>query len=228
MALSFSPAVDIIPELLISGLLAFLFYANFRKLNSKVTPAPTFILVRGDTLVEAGSGMKSSPVIDSLLKDMIDILRNSQMLFITVTLWIVLTMLMIPSSRLSFILPDFHAPITGIVYGSLAVIIAGTVITTVVTRIKKTRMNFIILLVIGGAGAFISFYLPLMSWASFYGQIMKITFVYSVVAATVFGIYYIYSIMKEKNAVRMATIGAYLSYFFTATLLALNLFSNIL
>ena len=228
MAVSFSPAVDLIPELLISGVLAFLFYTNFRKLKINTYSSPKFILVRGDAFMAAEGEIKSSPVAGSVIKDMAEILRSSQMVFITVTLWIVLTMLMIPSSKLLLILPSFNAPLAGIVYGALAVIIVGTVLTTVVTRINRTRVNFILLLIIGGAGAFLMFYLPLMSWASFYGQIMRITFVYSAVAATVFGIYYIYSIMKEGNAVRMATVGAYLSYFFTAALLAVNLFSKVL
>ncbi len=231
MPVSYSPAVDILPELFLAGILAFLFYMNFRKLKVKASISTEFILVRGDSLENNGEGgtwiEKYSPLHgkNDLLKEA---LFGSHMIFLSVTLWVALTMVMIPVTKLYLIFPRFGPIGTLVVYGLLAVIITVSLVTTVVSRIKVTRFNLILLLVAGGAGVFISFYLPLMGWASSFGQILKLVFVYCAVALAEFGIYFISSIMKERNTVKVATVGSYASYFLTSALLALNLFSNVL
>lgn len=230
MAVSYTPAMDILPELLLAGILAFLFYVNFRKLNVKANIRTEFILVRGDSLVEGGEmgswTDKTSPLHEKN-EFLREFLQSSHMVFLTVTLWIALTMVMIPVSKLYLIFPRFGSAGTLIVYGLLATIITVSLVTTVVSRIKVTRLTLVLLLVSGGAGVFISFYLPLMYWASSFGQILKLVFVYCAVAVAEFGIYYMASIMKERNTVRVATIGSYVAYFFTSALLALNLFTNL-
>ncbi len=231
MPVNYTPAMDILPELLLAGILAFLFYINFRKLKVKASIRTEFILVRGDSMVSVGDGEpwmdKTSPLHEKN-EFLREVFTGSHMVFLTVTLWIALTMLMIPVSKLYLIFPRFGSSGTLLVYGLLATIITVSLVTTVVSRIKVTRLTLILLLVSGGAGVFISFYFPLMGWASSYGQILKLVFVYCAVAFAEFGIYYISLIMKERNTVRVATIGSYVAYFFTSALLALNLFSNIL
>lgn len=229
MPVNYSPAIDILPELLIAGILAFLFYTNFRKLKAIPYIQPRFILVRGDNYEEGGdqSWINKSTSINDAGENLSEALRGSQMILFTVTLWVVLTMLMLPVSKLYLIFPRFGSLMSPLIYGLLTGIIGVTIIATVVTRIKNTRMNLVLLLAIGGVGAFMAFYLPLMGWASEYGQIMKLVFIYCAVAMTVFGIYYINSVMKVDNAMKVATIGSYVSYFSTSALLALNLFYNL-
>lgn len=231
MPVSYSPAMDMLPELFLAGIMALLFYINFRKLKVKTSVRTDFILVRGDNLESNGGevpGMENYSPLHEKNYFLREILLGSHMVFLSVTLWIALTMVMIPLTKLYLIFPRFGSAGTLIVYGALAIIITVSLVTTVVSRIKITKLTIILLLVAGGAGVFISFYLPLMGWASSFGQILKLVFVYCAVAFAEFGIYYISSIMKERNTVRVATIGSYASYFFISALLALNLFSNIL
>lgn len=230
MAVSYSPALDILPELLISGVLAFMFYSNFKK--SRVTSGNElkFILVREGRFQIGSMGRKwenRSPIRKSYESGFVDILRGSQTVFLSVTLWVVLTMLMIPVSKLFLIVPRFGAVLSLLVYGFIAFMVASSVVTTIVTRVKNSRMNLILLLATAGSGVFISFYLPLMNWASGYGVTMRLVFVYCAVAITLFGIYYAHSIMKEKNALRFSVIGSYLSYFSTSALLLINLMGNL-
>jgi hypothetical protein len=230
MPVSYAPAMDILPEMLLAGILAFIFYLNFRKLKVKAVTRTEFILVRGDStdmdLSKADRNEMSTPLYETntFLKET---LLSSHMVFLTVTLWIGLAMVMIPVSKLYLIFPRFGFYVTLLVYGLLAVVISLSLISTVVSRISITKLNLAILLAAGGVAVFISFYLPFMSWASSYGQLMHMVFIYCAVALAVFGIYFVSTIMKERNTVRMAAIGSYIAYFSTSALLALNLFSNV-
>lgn len=231
MPVNYAPALDILPNLILAGILALVFYANFRKLNVKSYSRTEFILVRGDDFHSRDEENNSTGGFSPLHENEENVtgtLISSQLVFLSVTLWVAMTMIMIPVSKLYLILPRFGSFGTLIVYSSLAVVIILSLVATVVSRIKITKFTVVLLLIAGGVGVFVSFYLPLMSWASTYGQLMKLVFVYCAVALAEFGIYYITSIMKEKNTARVATVGSYISYFSTSALLAVNIFSNIL
>lgn len=232
MAFDFSAVLRILPQFIIAGLIAILFYSEFKKPR---VAKPILILIRGD--LPATSGREDDQVqnpstlyehkpLDLGLYD--STIGNLHIIFLTVNLWILLSFLMIPLTSLKSIMPNLGQPMEFITYLILGVIFLITLTSTVVSRIDMSKYKLIGLLASGGVGAYLAFYLPVMAWASSYHTILKWVLVYCVIAVSLFGIYILSVMVNRKNTMNVAIIGSYASYAMTAAILTINMFQNAL
>lgn len=236
MAFDFTPVLRILPQFIIAGIVAIVFYSEFKEPLLHGWGRPRFILVRGG--VFSGSAATSSGVDESHTpnssfyrenrKSFISVLGSAHMVLLTVNLWIIMAIAILPEESITKIFPSITGNADILIYGFLAALFLATVVATVVSRINGTKLNLLILLAIGGVGAYLSFYLPFMQWVGDYQVILRAVMMYCVVAASVFGIYVMSSLVRKEQALRVAVIGSYLSYVYTAAILTINLLQNAL
>lgn len=230
--------LQILPEFAIAGIISILFYMVLNR-SVEVTPSrPQFIVVRGDTVDEllAAAGTESgkdSPAVNSTPfssegnSDALKGLRESQMIVVTVSLWILLSLILLPTKDLNDILPQLPLNSYFIVYAVLAALFLISVVTTIVTRIKVTGFTLILLLIAGAGISYLAFYLPSMQWVNNYVVLLRAVVIYCASAATVFVIYFLSRILDKGHAVRLSIVGTFGLYAFTVILLVWNMAENI-
>lgn len=228
MILDFAAVLHILPEFVVSGVIAIIFYAEFKKPDPMAT-RPKFILVRGDSSF-------SSPIINprdnsssynEKRKPFAAVLGDSQMIFLTVNLWILLTLVLLPLSNSGAVLPQLSSTDGGIIYGLLTALFAIAVITSVVRRFSVTRTHIVITMAAAAVVSYLSFYLPSMQWIGSFAMIMRIVIMYGVIAASVFSVYVISTSLRRVSQEKVAVVGTFASYGITAVLLFVNLFQSV-
>lgn len=230
MPFDVTAALQILPQFIAAGIIAFIFYSEFKK-PWKVKPK--FFLVRENDPAVRGDlptdGVRYTTDYESEHKSrglLETQLGNVHLFFLTVNLWILLAFILIPLSNLGRVMPTFNYPTGTIVYIILAVLFLTALVSTVISRITMTKTKLVALLASGGVGAYLAFYLPFMQFVMDYTSILRWVFIYCTVAVSLFGIYTLSSMLQKRQTTNMAVIGSYAAYAMTAALLAFNLFQN--
>lgn len=230
MAIDLTPVLKILPQFIISGIIAFIFYSEFKKPRKQ---KPKFFLAREvnpanneinrDRTGNQVTAYKRDTPEKTLLQSPIG---DAHIVFLTVNLWILLAFIMIPLTSLSRIMPSFTHPMGFVIYISLAAVFVLAFASTVVSRISMTRAKLIGLLLSGGVGAYLAFYLPFMQWVGDYVVILRWVIIYCTVAISLLGTYALSAVLKKRQATNVAVIGSYASYIMTAALLTMNVIQS--
>lgn len=234
MIIDIAAILQVLPEFAGAGILSIVFYMEFKGPLSGLIKAPEFILVRGDSIIPMAAvpvvsgSQSSSPRYSEVTAAGEDSMalasfKDIQLILATVSLWIILALALLPQNRLKAILPNIPFNYQIIAYGILAVLFLISLTSTVVLHIRSTRMHVAIILAAGAAIAYLAFYLPSMQWIAHYALILRAIIIYCSVAATAFGLYAISSIMGKSAVVKLAIVGTFALYAFTAALLLTNL-----
>lgn len=249
MNFDFSAFQAILPQFIIAGIIAAIFYMEFDKSTPKdagklifIVPKeedpqttrfsrPAFlhkfiisIRTRANSL--SSRTVKSTPYTGDE-NSVLSLLRGTHLVLLTVVMWILLSLALLPGNALSSILPKL--PSYGIyAYIGLCVAFAASVGATVVSRISLTKVRLGILLTGSAIVTYLAFYLPALQWMNYtYSAFFKLIIVYCAVAVTVFGVYTISSLIKRLSALKVAVYGTYASYGLAAALLIINLLQRI-
>lgn len=152
-------------------------------------------------------------------------LGDTQLVLLTLDLWILLSLLLSPIRRLSSLLPSFPSGFSYIIYTILAAVIAMAILSTVISRAKIPGKVLPLLIVGAGAMTIAAFYAPSMTWINSINTIIRIVIIYSAVVMVCMAVYAIVSYLKRKSAFKASTYASFVSYGITAFILFFNLFT---
>lgn len=153
------------------------------------------------------------------------ILGDTQVILLSLDLWILVSLLLSPINRISALLPTFPTGYSYIIYTILGAAIAIAILTTVVSRIKVTRNTLTIMIIAAGAITFGLFYAPSMAWLNGMNGIIRIVILYSAVVLVCMAVYAISTFIHRRKAFRASAYASFASYGITSFLLFFNLFT---
>lgn len=153
------------------------------------------------------------------------VLGDTQLILLSLDLWILISLLLSPVKRLSALLPAFPSGFSYLIYAILGAIIAISVLSTVVSRIKISKRILPFMIIGAGALAFATFYAPSMVWINGVNGIIKIVILYSAVVLVCMSVYAVATFLKRSSAFSTSAYASFASYGVTAFILFFNLFS---
>lgn len=229
MGFDLSAFLALLPDFIIAGILSLLFFLEIRNIAIKRKEKPAFILVREDNrLGEQGSNNLAYTELNSSDNGhFLPAIRNVQMAMLAVNIWILLTLILLPSSSISRLLPVFSREEQYIVYSALGVVFVTAILSTVILRISNTWPRIVTTLGIVGVGIFIIFYIPSMQWISTYSLFTRGIILYSIIVAALFLSYGFFTLPSGKIE-KLSVAGTISSYAFTSAILFINLFQSLL
>ncbi len=224
MAFSFSAFMSMFPYFLISGILSLLFFLEVRNLSVKRKEIPLFILVSEETAQTSvkGSSRNYTELRGGSQGYFWGMIQNIQLAMLAVNIWILLTILLLPSSGMEKLLPAFSLDEQYLVYSAMGVIFVISFLSTVVLRISSTKPKIIATLGIVATGIFLVFLIPSMQWISSYSSFMRGIILYAVIASSLFLTYGFFT-LPSKKVEKVSIAGTLASYLFTSALLFANL-----
>ena len=154
------------------------------------------------------------------------IVADTQLILLTLDLWILVSLLLSPVKKLNLLLPSLPSTVTYSIYVVLAAVLGIAVLTTVVSRISVTKRLMAIMLVSAGALTFAAFYAPSMSWITGINGLIHLAIVYSAVVIVCMAVYTVATYMKRKPAFSASAYTSFASYGITAFILLFNLFTT--
>ncbi len=228
MGFSFSAFMTIFPVLIISGILSLLFFLELRNLAIRRNERPLFILVRGDSVPSSLSGSGKNYTELNEIKDsqFFGIIKSVQLVMLTVNVWILLTILLLPSAGIDKILPVLSTNEQYLVYSALGAIFIVSFLSTVILRISNTKPKMIATLGIIASGIFLLFFIPSMQWLSAYSMFVRGLILYAIIAASLFLTYGFFTLPSMKIE-KVSIAGTIALYVFTSAVLFTNLVQSL-
>lgn len=246
MIVSLSSFLNILPEFIVAGVLAFLFYSEVERPMPKETGKLSFTIVHesgasfpgqqsvlgrmarflSDKTTSGKLGAAGTSAYRSNSGSLFSVLSGIQILLLTVVIWILLSLSMIPEVYLQQILPVLP-PLGILAYGALAVTLGIALASTISMRFVLTNSRKIALMAATAIGVFLIFYLPALQWLNFYSLFIRISVIYGSLVAAVGAVYLFSTRLHRISLMRFAVIGTYGSYVTVALLLGWNLIGNL-
>lgn len=229
MVLNLSAFLAIFPDFLIAGILSLIFYFEIRNLSIKRGERPVFILSRNDAILP-GPGQESQMQTEVKAKSerqFFASLRSVQLAMLTVNIWILLTIILLPSSSAARLLPPLSLTQEYLLYSAMGAIFVTALLSTVIIRISNTLPRMLVTLGAIASGIFLIFYVPSMHWLSTYGILIRGTILYAIIASVLFLSYGFFTLPARKIE-KVSIAGTFLAYVFTSAILFVNLIQSIL
>ncbi len=244
-----SSLIGFLPQFAVGGVAAILFYFNFKdtdtnpdtKLPPK-SPLPNKANVSTLDLLFVNVGAQRNEVSSTVdlwsvrgsssrTKNEDDasyrIISDIQKVLLTIVIWISVSLLLSPISRLNLLLPPFPAFVGNIVYIILGGLIGISIIATVTSR-KNFSKPFIIAAISLSAALTVGiYYVPSMHWINNYGLLVRIVVLYTSALVVAVVVYLFSSVVKKSAALKVSTYASFASYGLTVLVLVYNVFSTI-
>lgn len=249
MIISMSVLQTILPEFIIAGIIAILFYSELETPQPKKSSLLSFII--GNTAQNTVSLQEPVSMAGKISRFMTDrastgkfaaarsspfrssngslmsFLRGIQVVLLTVVIWILLSLSLVPAVYLRAIFPIF--PFYGIAaYIALSAAIFTAVASTVSLRFVMNKYRRLVLVVAAAIVVFAIFYFPALQWLNMYSTVIRAAIIGGSIALVSGGAYFLAAIPKRRSLMKLSVIGTYGGYLLIVMLLAWNLVGNIL
>lgn len=151
------------------------------------------------------------------------LLADAQLILLSLDLWILVSLLLSPVSRLTNLLPSVSSSYSTVIYLALSIALALAVLTTIVSRVNITRKSIAIMIAIGGGVTLAAFFAPSMIWVDKYSELIRIVIIYSAVAVVCIAVYALSTSLKKRTAFTTSAYASFTSYGLTAFVLFYNI-----
>ncbi len=228
MGFELSAFLATFPDFLIAGVMALLFYLELRHVNIKRSEMYVYAVSLVNPLPTGGDDLNSSSELAlngmSIFYSMV---KNLQLTMLSVIIWILLTLVLLPSSSITRLLPSFSTVGQFLIYSILGFLFLVSFLSTVILRVSNTKPRMILSLLVIATGTFLLFYIPSMQWISSFGLLMRIIILYAVIASALF-LSYGFFVLPAGKIEKLSIAGTFSTYIFTSSLLFVNLFHSLL
>lgn len=251
MAFSLTALLSFLPQFAIGGILAIYFFTYFKRLSPFSTITLNLELYKTEadktTRPKFSYYNRTQGELDNLLAHSFGIPENSyfvakktkinlrkftrsnfmadvQLLILTLNLWIILSLVLSPMSRVSTLLPSIPAMPSTYLYIVLSATLSAAVLTTASSRLMPRGK--ILALFVGASGVstfLLLYYSPIMAWVNDFVGIYKFLILYSTVVVVCFAAYLVASYSRRQTAFLASSYASFASYALTAFLLFFNM-----
>ncbi len=228
MAFNLSAFLAILPDFLIAGILSLIFFLELRNIGIRRKDRPVFILVREDGL-QAQTGDPSNAYTELEKRDegpFYKSIKNIQLAMLSVNIWILLTIILLPSYNIAGLLPALSRDQQFLVYSSLGAVFLFALLSTVILRISNTWPKIATTFAIIATGIFLIFYIPSMQWLSTYSLIIRGIILYAIIASAL-SVSYGFFTLPYRKIEKLSIAGTFSAYVFTSAILFVNLVQSL-
>ncbi len=228
MGFDLSAFLAIFPDFLIAGVLSLLFYLELR--NVKIQRKEISVLaVPGADPQSKGAGQpkETSDLTSNGISFFYGIAKDVQLSMLAINIWILLTILLLPSSSIARLLPSFSLDVQLLIYSILGALFVVSFLSTIIIRVSNTKTRMITTLLMIAVGTFLFFYIPSMQWISGFGLLVRMIILYAIIASTLF-LSYGFFVLPSGKIEKLAVAGTFSTYVFTSAILFANLFHTLL
>ncbi len=180
----------------------------------------------GATKGNVDYSLYSSPIDINYIRannDRASFLGDTQLILLTIDLWILIALLLSPIKTVSQLMPTLPGFVSSAMFLLLASVLGIAILTTVVSRIDFNRKTLGILVIAAGGVTLGSFYAPAMQWVGGLNGLIHLVVVYSAVVIACMGVYAAATYMRKKPAFSTSAYTSFTSYGITAFILLFNL-----
>ena len=228
MGFDLSAFLAIFPDFLIAGVLSLLFYLELR--NVKIHRKEVFVgaVPSTDSQSNGAGNPKETPELSSNgMTFFYSIAKNVQLSMLAINVWILLTIVLLPSSSIARLLPSFSFDGQLLIYSILGALFVVSFLSTIILRVSNTKPRMIMTLLMIAAGTFLLFYIPSMQWISGFSLLVRMIILYAIIASTLF-LSYGFFVLPSGKIEKLSVAGTFSTYIFTSGILFVNLFHTLL
>ncbi len=227
MGFDLSAFLSIFPDFLIAGVMSLLFYFEIRNVKIKRNQMSVVAVAKENPKLAGGELYSSSEMTLNGMGFFYSTAKNVQLTMLAVNIWILLSLLLLPSSSITRLFPSFSIDWQFLVYSTLGLLFAVSFLSTVIMRVSKTKPRMIMTLLMIAVGTFLLFYMPSMQWISSFNLFARGIIIYAIITSILFLSYGFFALPSGKIE-KLSIAGTLSTYVFTSAILFVNLFHSLL